>query len=80
MAYMTNDFLAAEGGAGTACSGGFTRGEPCPDSPSYLAQVESGIFPQPADRSLKSQFVEVFPPDVNRFPDAIWQAHLDLVS
>lgn len=53
---------------------------PAPLLQQCLALVESGILPQPGDRTLKSQFVEVFPPAVNRFPDAIWQAHVGLVG
>jgi len=101
-AFMTNNYFAAHGTAGAACSGGFTNPQHCPDSPAYLALVEVGIFPQAPswngqafDRStsLRSQFIEVFAPDVDPpecdantlltgcgYPGAIRQAHAELVD
>jgi hypothetical protein len=99
---MTNNYFASQGGAGAACSGGFINPQHCPDSPDYLGLVEVGIFPQvpiwnlqPFDRStsIRSQYIEVFAPDVDPpkcnpanlesgcgYPSAIWQAHTELVD
>jgi hypothetical protein len=71
--FMTNNYLAAQGGIGAACSGGFVLPQRCPDSSAYLALLDIGIYPQvpvwngqPFDRStsLRSQYIEVLAPDV----------------
>lgn len=83
--FMTNNYFSTESEEGGApCSGGFLNHESCPDSAHYLGLVEKGIYPQmsPPNRanSLRSQYIEVFAPDVNTFPDAIWQAHVELTD
>ncbi len=71
--FMTNNYFAAQGAAGAACSGGFVTPQRCADSAAYLALLEIGIYPQvpdwmgqPFDRStsLRSQYLEVLAPDV----------------
>ena len=101
-AFMTNNYFAAHGTAGAACSGGFVDPHHCTDSSAFLALLAIGIYPQlptfdgqSYDRStsIRSQFVEVFAPDVVPpecspdtlpagcgYPSAIAQAHALLVD
>ncbi len=101
--FMTNDYGAAQGSVGAACTGGFLDPHRCGDSAAYLGLLTTGIYPQVPvwnnqsyDRStsLRSQFIEVFAPDVNApectpataddggcgYPSAIADAHALLVD
>jgi hypothetical protein len=80
---MTNNYFAAStttGGA--ACAGGFSNPVACIDSPAYLALLEIGIYPCRTNvcipNYLQSQFIEVIPPDVITYADAILKAHIEL--
>ena len=95
MGFMTNNYFAAKGQAGAACSGGFVDPHRCVPS-DYLALLNTGIYPlvPPLDRSdsPRSQFIEVLDPDVLPpqctpanllscgYPDQIWRAHVELVD
>jgi hypothetical protein len=89
MGFMTNNYLAALPGAGVgaACSGGFIQPVGCKTSADYLALLNVGIYPclnAPSDEfcysdTVRSAYLEVFAPDVLLFPDAIFQAHNELV-
>ena len=81
--FMTNDYFAAStttGGA--ACSGGFINPVACEDSEAYLALLEIGIYPCRTNvcepNYLQSTFIEVLPPDVSTYSDAILKAHIEL--
>jgi hypothetical protein len=80
-AFQTNNWLAAttkEVGkeAGAACGGTVTNSTPCTPA-SYLALLQNGIYP---DKSLRAVYIEVWPSNVNAFPDDIQQAHLELLA
>ena len=81
--FMTNNYFASStttGGA--ACSGGFNNPVACTDSPAYLALLEIGIYPCRTNvctpNYLQSQFIEVIPPDVITYSEAILKAHIEL--
>ena len=88
--FMTNNFLSAAGqGVGAACSGGFgDMATACASWEDYLALLEIGIYPcrnAPSDTFCRSDtvqaaFIEVFAPDVLQFPQAIGQAHTELLT
>ena len=69
--YQTNDYDNLQR---AACSGGATNPGPC-DSATYLKLLEVGIYPLGQDNGLRALYIEVLPPDVISFPDAIQQAH-----
>ena len=73
--YQTNDYNNLRQ---AACSGGVLNPGPC-TSASYLALLEVGIYPLGKTNSLRAQYIEVLPPDTISYPDAILQAHLELV-
>jgi hypothetical protein len=74
--FQTNDYNNLQQ---AACSGGSANPAPC-TSTSYLALLEVGIFPLGKTNSLRAEYIEVLPPDAIRFPDAIKQAHLELLT
>jgi hypothetical protein len=90
MGFMTNNYLAAlpGNGVGAACSGGFILPVGCKTSAEYLALLDAGIFPcynAPSDEfchsdTVRSVYLEVFAPDVLQFPDAIFEAHKELLK
>ena len=76
--FQTNNYFGQEGG-GCACSGSFIDPGAC-TSATYFAVLQQGIYPRLPANELRSQYLEVFWPDVLAFPDAIWQAHLELTQ
>ncbi len=94
MGFMTNNFLAAASdndpgnNVGAACSGGVAQPVPCGSDAEYLSLLEIGIYPcrnAPSDTfcrsdTVQSAFIEVFAPDVAKFPLAIRQAHHQLLT
>jgi len=81
--FMTNNYFAASTATGgAACSGGFSNPVACADSSAYLSLVNVGIYPCQTNscspRVFQSEFIEVIPPDVLTYPDAILQAHIEL--
>lgn len=77
-AYQSNNYFGSTGG-GAACGGDVTNPVPCSND-TYLAELEEGIYPLTPTNALRSQYIEVFPTNVLAFTDAVWQAHLDLVT
>ncbi len=73
IAFQTNEELK---GLGAACGG---RGDTthCTDS-TYLAELQTGIYPLGPSDSLRAQYIEVFAYNVNATPAAILQAHNEL--
>ncbi len=73
--FQTNDLDKFER---AACSGSAENPGLC-DSKTYLALLEVGIYPLGKTNSLRANYIEALPPDAIAFPDAIQQAHLELV-
>jgi Beta-galactosidase len=69
-AFQTNLDLGPDGGA--ACAG-----VPCTAN-TFLQMLETGIYPLGQDSPLRAQYIEVFGPNVNAFPQSTLQAHLEL--
>jgi hypothetical protein len=69
-AFQTNLDLGPDGGA--ACAG-----VPCTAS-TFLQMLETGIHPLGPDSTLHAEYIEVFAPNVNAFPQSTLQAHLEL--
>jgi hypothetical protein len=74
--YQTNDYNNLQQ---AACSGGSQHPGPCTSS-SYLALLEIGIYPLGKSSNVRAQYVEVLPPDAITFPDAVFQAHSELLQ
>jgi hypothetical protein len=53
---------------------------PCTDGATFLKMLDTGIYPLGKDDSLRAQYIEVFAPNVNAFPEATERAHLELTS
>lgn len=78
-AFETNNWFAAtDVEAGAACSGTVTKPTPCTDA-TYLALLQTGIYPLGQNNNLRAQYIEVWPSNANTFPNAIQQAHIALV-
>ncbi len=75
IAFQTNEEIK---GLGAACGG---RGEttPCTDS-TYLAELQTGIYPLGRSNPLRAEYIEVFALNVNASPAAILQAHNELFA
>ncbi|HLG97674.1 MAG TPA: IPT/TIG domain-containing protein [Bryobacteraceae bacterium] len=73
--FQTNDYDNLQR---AACSGGSAKPGPCTSS-SYLALLELGIFPLGKSNPLRAEYIEVLPPDAISFPDAVNQAHRELL-
>jgi len=50
------------------------------DGPVFLNMLEMGIFPLGKDHCLRAQYIEVFVPNVNAFPDETELAHAELTT
>jgi probable HAF family extracellular repeat protein len=74
-AYQTNEYLGANG---AACAGPETDATPCTDA-TFLALLETGIYPLGQSNPLRSQYIEVFHDNAAAFPDDILQAHFQLI-
>ena len=72
-AFQTNEYLGSSGG-GAACSEPVTNPTPC-TAATYLALLETGIYPLGLKNALRSQYIEVFPANANAFPADVLQAH-----
>ena len=73
-AFQTNEYL---GDSGAACAGPNTDPTPCTDA-TFLALLETGIYPLGQSNPLRSQYIEVFDDNAAAFPDDILQAHFQL--
>jgi len=74
IAFQTNEDIK---GQGAACGG---KGDTtqCTDS-TYLAELQTGIYPLGMSDSLRAQYIEVFALNVNASPGVILNAHNELV-
>ncbi len=74
VAWQTNFYLNHEG-KGAACGGQFGNAVRC-DSASFLRLLQSGLYPEGGSGpNARGAFIEVFPPDVIEFPQAVARAH-----
>jgi hypothetical protein len=77
LAFQTNEDIVA---VGAACGGKTAnRTQPC-TATTYLAELQTGIYPLGQSNPLRAQYIEVFSADVLAFPDVIQQAHNALVA
>lgn len=85
-AFMTNNWLGGQSSAsGAVCKGGPGTGTACVTEQQYFQLLLQGIYLPTATSNprFRSQFLEVFFPDVLRGPAyacAIWKAHVDLTD
>ena len=77
-AFQTNNYFGASG-QGAACSEPVTNPTPC-TVPTYLALLQTGIYPLGENNNMRAQYIEVFPANAVAFPDDIQQAHLLLTA
>jgi Beta-galactosidase len=77
-AFQSNNYFGSTGG-GAACGGNVVSPLVCSND-TYLAELEEGIYPLTPTNQLRSQYIEVFPANVLALTNAIWQAHLELVT
>ncbi len=76
-AFQTNEYLG-QSGQGAACSEPVTSPTPCTLS-TYLALLQTGIYPLGQSNPLRAQYIEVFHANATAFPGDILQAHDELV-
>jgi hypothetical protein len=76
-AFQVNEWLGATGGA--ACGGTVTNPTACDDT-RFQQMLEAGIYPLGRTNALRAQYIEVFATNAVAFPNAIWQAHQELLS
>jgi hypothetical protein len=77
-AFQTNEYFGSTG-QGAACSEPVTHPTPC-TAGTYLALLQTGIYPLGENNSLRAQYIEVFPANAIAFPEDIQQAHLELLA
>lgn len=77
-AFQTNEYFGSTG-QGAGCSEPVTNPTPCTDA-AFLAMLQTGIFPLGQSNSLRSQYIEIFPANANAFPNAVLQAHDELIA
>ncbi len=75
-AFQTNNYFGSTG-QGAACSEPVTNPTPCTDL-TFLALLQTGIYPLGQANALRAQYIEVFPANANAFPGDIVQAHDEL--
>ena len=76
-AFQTNNYFGSTG-KGAACSEPVTNPTPCTDV-TFLALLQTGIYPLGQGDPLRAQYIEVFPANANAFPGDILQGHAELV-
>jgi uncharacterized protein (TIGR03437 family) len=74
-AFQTNLDFGPPGGA--SCGPSIQETLPCTEA-TFLAELETGIYPLGKSNPLRAQYIEVFAPNVNALPAAILQAHYEL--
>ena len=74
-AFQTNLDFGPDGGA--SCGPSIQQTLPCTDA-TFLAELETGIYPLGKANPLRAQYIEVFAPNVNALPAATLQAHFEL--
>jgi hypothetical protein len=77
-AFQTNNYFGSTG-QGAACSEPVTNPTPC-TAQTFLALLQTGIYPLGADQSLRAQYIEVFPANANAFASDILGAHDELTA
>ena len=75
-AFQTNNYFGSTG-QGAGCSEPVTNPTPCTNT-TFLALLQTGIYPLGTSNSLRAQYIEVFPANANAFPGDILQAHDEL--
>ena len=75
-AFQTNNYFGSTG-QGAACSEPVTNPTPCTDL-TFLALLQTGIYPLGQGNALRAQYIEVFPANANAFPGDILAAHDEL--
>ncbi len=77
IAFQTNEDIT---GQGAACGGkNSNRTTPC-TAETYLAELQTGIYPLGQNNPLRAKYIEVFSLNVNDFPQDIQQAHNELLA
>jgi glycosyl hydrolase family 42 (putative beta-galactosidase) len=77
IAFQTNEYLGSTG-QGAACSEPVTNPAPC-TAATFLAMLETGIYPLGPSNALRAQYIEVFPANAVAFPADTLQAHEELL-
>jgi hypothetical protein len=77
VAFQTNEYLGQTGG-GAGCSEPVTNPTPCTVQ-TFMALLETGIYPLGVADPLRAQYLEVFQSNANAFPSDILLAHDELV-
>jgi hypothetical protein len=75
IAFQTNLDFGPDGGA--SCGPSIQQTVSCTDA-TFLAELETGIYPLGKTNSLRAQYIEVFAPNINAMPAATLQAHFEL--
>lgn len=75
-AFQTNNFYSLTS-QGAACGGSPDAPTPCTDA-LYLQMLETGIHPLGVSNPLRAQYLELWSANVNAFPNAVYQAHIEL--
>ncbi len=76
-AFQTNEYLGSTG-QGAACSEPVTNPTPC-TADTFLALLQTGIYPLGRSNALRAQYIEVFPANANAFQGDILAAHDELI-
>ena len=76
-AFQTNEDIATSNGKSASCGISFEQMIPC-TSATYLAMLETGIYPLGPSNSLRAQYLEIFAADVIAFPGEVLRAHSEL--
>lgn len=75
-AFQTNNYFGSTG-QGAGCSEPVTNPTPCTVS-TFMALLQTGIYPLGQSNPLRAQYIEVFPANANAFPGDIFEAHYEL--
>ena len=74
-AFQTN--LDFGPGGGASCGPNIQQTAICTDA-TFLAELETGVYPLGKSNPLRAQYIEVFAPNVVALPNTILQAHFEL--
>jgi hypothetical protein len=72
-AFQTNEYFGSTG-QGAGCSEPVTNPAPC-TAATFLAMLQTGIYPLGQVNPLRAQYIEVFAANAIAFPDDLVQAH-----
>lgn len=76
-AFQTNEYLGSTG-QGAACSEPVTNPTPC-TAQTFLAMLQTGIYPLGTGNPLRAQYIEIFQSNANAFPADVLEAHDELI-